>query len=188
MTYSTSLEEGISACCTPKLPQALGSSSVRSRLQTYLPAATCHLQFGLSTEITLFPSKPVTSLLREVGGTVEYFIRHLADNTTRSMPMGGWCPRLLCTSMEKATAPHVWQAPTIPHRGLPLFLRLRMRDQGRVKLKGPPDFMPGHPGSHQVFSNGEFHGLAMTLPAFLRSIPGCSRALALALRPLVLSV
>lgn len=146
MTYSTSLEEGLSACCKPKLPQALGSSSVRSRLQPYLPAASCHLQLGLSTEITLLQSKPVTSLLREVGGTVEYFICHLADNTAQSTSMGGWRPRLLCTSMEKATAPHVWQAPTIPHGGLPLFLRLRMRDQGRAKLKGPPDLMPRHLG------------------------------------------
>lgn len=67
-------------------------------------------------------SKSVTLPLREVGGTVEYFIHHLADNTAQSMPIGWWCPRLLCTSMEKVTVPRVWQAPAIPHGGLLPFL------------------------------------------------------------------
>lgn len=122
MTYSTSLEEGISACCKPKLPQALAQFCQEKQIADLPPSCLLPLAIWASYRNHSVPSKPVTSLLREVGGTVEYFIHHLADNTAQSLPTGWWCPRLLCTSMEKVTAPHVWQAPAIPQGGLLLFL------------------------------------------------------------------
>lgn len=91
----------------------------RKQIVDYLPAASCHLQFVLSIEITLF----WTSQSPRCCVSAEYFIHHLAGGKAQNILKGQECPRPSYTSPEKVTcfSSHL-RAPAIPHTGPVLFL------------------------------------------------------------------